>query len=61
MFNPHVGRFMDSGDVDGRYYVHCTIKVKTFFALHHFMGSGSQRMTSTAKSVLIILSIETDN
>jgi hypothetical protein len=37
MFNPRVGRFMDSGNVDERHYVHCTIEVKIFFALHHFM------------------------
>jgi hypothetical protein len=39
MFNPRVGRFMDSGDVDGRYYVHCTIKVKTFFCTAPFWVS----------------------
>jgi hypothetical protein len=61
MFNPCVGRFMDSGDVDERYYMHCTMKVKIFFALHHFMSAGSLRMTSTAKSILILLSVETDN
>jgi len=60
MFNPRVGRFMDSGDVDGRYYVHCTMKVKTFFALHHFMSSGSLRMMLTAKSILMLMPIETD-
>jgi hypothetical protein len=48
MFNPRVGRFMDSGGVDGRYYVHRTMKVKTFFALHHFLSFGHLGTTATA-------------
>ena len=53
---------MDSGNVDGRYYVHCTIKVKIFFALHHFMEirpleRDSHRQMAALRDCLI----ETDN
>jgi len=61
MFNPHVGRFMDSGDVDGRHYVHCTMKVKRFFCTAPFHGIRLVVSYVQAKWLLIMLSIETDN
>jgi hypothetical protein len=61
MLNPRVGRFMDSGDVDGRHYVHCTTKVKTFFctAPFHELRLGEDDVHSQVTTDIV--AIETDS
>jgi hypothetical protein len=61
MFNPRVGRFMDSGNVDGRYYVHCTMKVKIFFCTAPFHELRLAEGDAHRQVNPSLLSIETNN